>query len=289
MFKVKKRVGMEQRRSKTGNMIIFTFIFLMGIFMAFPLFYTILQSIKPPEELFQFPPKLYVLRPTMDNYRELFQIMANMWVPFSRYIFNTLIIAIIGTFTHVLLAGLAAYPLAKHQFPGRDIIFATILLGLMFVSQVTFLPSFIITAKMGLLNTYGAYLFPTIGTSLGLFLMKQFIEQIPDSLIEAARIDGASEWRIFFQIIMANIKPAILTVTIFQFVSIWNGLPKDVVYDEQLKVAKVALEQINAANAQARMGASMAASVILMLPPIIVFILLQKNVVETMTFAGIKE
>ena len=159
----------------------------------------------------------------------------------------------------------------------------------MFVSQVTFLPSFIITAKMGLLNTYGAYLFPTIGTSLGLFLMKQFIEQIPDSLIEAARIDGASEWRIFFQIIMANIKPAILTVTIFQFVSIWNGLPKDVVYDEQLKVAKVALEQINAANAQARMGASMAASVILMLPPIIVFILLQKNVVETMTFAGIKE
>lgn len=285
----KKRIGMDKRRSRTGNFIVKFSVILLGLFMAFPLYYSITQSLKPPEELFQFPPRLYVVRPTTDNYQDLFQIMSNMWVPFSRYIFNTLFIAITGTFLHVILAGLAAYPLAKHKFPGKDIIFGAIMLGLMFVSQVTFLPQFIIIAKLNMLNTYFAYLFPTIGTSLGLFLIKQFIEQMPESLLEAARIDGAGEWRIFYRIIMPNIKPAILTVTIFQFVNIWNGLSKEVVYDEQLKAVKVALEQVSASNAYARMGSGMAGSVLLMIPPIFVFIILQRNVVETMTFAGMKE
>lgn len=280
---------MDNRRSRLGNAIIFFIITMLGLFMAFPLFYTIIQSIKPTEELFQFPPKLYVIRPTLDSYQEMFQIMSNLWVPFTRYLFNTLFIAIAGTCLHVIFAGLAAYPLAKHKFPGSNQIFALIILGLMFVPQVTFLPQFIIISKLGILNTYWAYLFPTIGTSLGLFLMKQFIEQLPDALLEAARIDGASEWRIFFKIVAPNIKPAILTVVIFQFVNIWNGLSKELVYSEQLKVVKVALEQINLANNYARMGSAMAASVILMIPPVIIFILLQSNVIQTMTFAGMKD
>lgn len=257
--------------------------------MAFPLFYTILQSIKPMEELFQFPPKLYVMRPTLDSYKEMFQLMSNMWIPFSRYWFNTLFIAFLGTLIHVVLAGMAAYPLAKHKFPGGDGLFVLIILGLMFVPQVTFLPQFIIISKLGILNTYFAYLLPTIGTSLGLFLIKQFIEQIPDSLLEAARIDGANEWMIYFKIVTPNIKPAILTVIIFQSINIWNGLSKEVVYAEQLKAVRVALEQINVANTYARMGSGMAASVLLMIPPIIVFVLLQSNVIQTMTFAGMKE
>jgi len=285
----KKHIGINQRRSKTGDGIVALIIILLGLFMAFPLYYTFIQSIKPPEELFQFPPKLYVIRPTLDSYRDLFQIMSNMWVPFSRYLFNSLFIAILGTGFHVLLASMAAYPLAKHKFPGKDFIFAVILLGLMFVGQVTFLPSFVIISKLGMLNTYWAYLLPSIGTSLGLFLMKQFIEQIPDALIEASRIDGANEWRTFFQIIVPNVKPAILTVIIFQFVNIWNGLSSELVYAEQLKVVKVALEQISLSSNFARMGAAMAGSVLLMLPPIILFVLLQKNVVDTMAFAGIKE
>lgn len=285
----KKRMGVDQRRSKLGNTFVNMIIILLGLFMAFPLYYTVLQSIKPPEELFQFPPRLYAIRPTLDSYQELFQLMSNMWVPFSRYLFNTMLIATVGTFFHVLLAGMAAYPLAKHKFPGSNLIFAVILLGLMFTVQVTFLPSFIIISKLGMLNTYWAYLCPTIGTSLGLFLIKQFIEQIPDSLIEAARIDGASEWRVYFKIITPNIKPAILTVIIFQFVNIWNNLSKEVVYDEQLKAVKVALDQLSISSLYARMGSGMAGSVLLMLPPIIIFILLQRNVIETMTFAGMKE
>jgi len=168
-------------------------------------------------------------------------------------------------------------------------LFVLIILGLMFVPQVTFLPQFIIISKLGILNTYFAYLLPTIGTSLGLFLIKQFIEQIPDSLLEAARIDGANEWMIYFKIVTPNIKPAILTVIIFQSINIWNGLSKEVVYAEQLKAVRVALEQINVANTYARMGSGMAASVLLMIPPIIVFVLLQSNVIQTMTFAGMKE
>lgn len=288
-LKLKRRIGMEHRRSRVGNGFIFFIITLLGLFMAFPLFYTVLQSIKPMEELFRFPPKLYVIRPTLDHYQEMFQIMSNSWVPFSRYLFNTLLMAFLGTLFHIVFAGMAAYPLAKHKFPGKDGLFALIILGLMFVPQVTFLPQFIIISKLRILNTYFAYLLPTIGTSLGLFLIKQFIEQIPDSLLEAARIDGVSEWGIYFKIVTPNIKPAILTVIIFQSINIWNGLPKEVVYDEQLKAIKVALEQINMGNSYARMGSFMAASVLLMLPPIIIFVLLQSNVIQTMTFAGIKE
>lgn len=288
-IKTKKKLGIDNRRSKIGNGLVIFLLLLLGAFMAFPLYYTLIQSIKPSEELFQFPPRLYVLRPTGEHYTELFQLMSNLWVPFSRYLFNTLLVSLLGTVLHVVLAGMAAYPLAKHKFPGKDALFAIILLGLMFVGQVTFLPSFIIIAKLNLLNTYWAYILPNIGVSLGLFLMKQFIEQLPDSLLEAARIDGSNEWKIYFSIVFPNIKPAVLTVFIFQFVNIWNGLSKEMVYDEQLKVVKVALEQISASNAYARMGSGMAGSVLLMIPPIVVFILMQRHVVETMTFAGLKE
>lgn len=285
----KKKMGMDNRRSRIGNGFVIFLLLVLGVFMAFPLYYTLIQSLKPSEELFQFPPRLYVIRPTGEHYTELLQLMSNMWVPFSRYLFNTLFVTFTGTIFHVLFAGMAAYPLAKHNFPGRDALFAVILLGLMFVGQVTFLPTYIIISKLGMLNTYWAYIAPSIGASLGLFLMKQFIEQLPDSLLEAARIDGASEWRTCFRIVFPNIKPAVLTVFIFQFVNIWNGLSKELVYDEQLKVVKVALEQISASNAYARMGSGMAGSVLLMIPPIVIFVLMQRNVVETMTCAGLKE
>lgn len=289
MKKKRKKMGIDHRRSRVGNGFVIFLLLLLGAFMAFPLYYTFIQSIKPSEELFQFPPRLYVIRPTGEHYSELFQLMSNLWVPFTRYVFNTLFVTLAGTLFHVIFAGMAAYPLAKHNFPGRDALFAIILLGLMFVGQVTFLPMFIIISKLKILNTYWAYIFPSIGASLGLFLIKQFVEQLPDSLLEAARIDGASEWRIYYNIVVPNIKPAILTVFIFQFVNLWNGLSKELVYDEKLKLVKVALEQIGASNLYARMGSSMAGSVLLMLPPIVIFILLQRNVVETMTFAGLKE
>lgn len=163
----KKRMGMANRRSRIGNGFVILLLLLLGAFMAFPLYYTLIQSLKPSEELFQFPPRLYVLRPTLEHYTELSQLMSNMWVPFTRYLFNTLFVTLAGTVFHVLFAGMAAYPLAKHKFPGRDALFAVILLGLMFVGQVTFLPSFIIIAKLNMLNTYWAYICPALAHPLG--------------------------------------------------------------------------------------------------------------------------
>ena len=288
IFHRRGKVGMKRRRSKVGSFFMFLGIFLLAAFMAFPLYYTVIQSLKPIDEIFRFPPTLYVNRPTLDNYGEMFRILANMWVPLSRYLFNTLMIAVLGTGLHVIFAGMAAYPLAKHKFPGKDLIFAIIMLGLMFVPQVTFVPSFIIISKLGLLNTYWAQLLPTIGVSLGLFLMRQFMEQLPDAMMEAAKIDGAGEFRICFQIVFPSVKPAIVTVIIFQFINLWNLSGGDVVYNEELKTLTQAMSQISAANAYARYGPSMAAAVIMMLPPILIFVLLQRQVIETMTSAGIK-
>lgn len=289
MFKIqKKKSGAKARRSLGGNIVIFGFIALLGIFSAFPFIFAIVTSLKPLDELLQFPPKLIVQRPTLNNFEGLFQLASNMWVPLSRYVFNTLMIAVLGTLFHVLFASMAAYPLAKHKFPGKGIIFSVILMALMFVPQVTFIPQFILMANLKLVNTYGALILPWIGASLGLFLMKQFIEQLPDAILEAARIDGASEYRTFFKIVFPNALPAVMTVIIFQFINLWNYAPKELVYSESLKVFKMALDQIVSSDPIARMGVGAAASVILMIPPMIIFVLLQRKVVETMTFAGIK-
>ena len=231
-FHRKGRVGMKKRRSKTGSVLLFLLIFLLAAFMAFPLYYTVIQSLKPIEEIFRFPPTLYVSRPVMDNYGEMFRILANMWVPLSRYLFNTLFIAVLGTGLHVLVAGMAAYPLAKHNFPGRNLIFGVIMLGLLFVNQVTFVPSFVIIAKLDILNTYLAYLLPTIGVSLGLFLMRQFISQLPDSMLEAAKIDGANGWKTFWKITVPLLKPTI----IMTFIMSINGTLQ--LFDESVNLTK---------------------------------------------------
>lgn len=289
MFGIKrKKAGAKARRSLGGNVVVFGFIALLALIFAFPFIFAIITSFKPIDELLQFPPRLYVRRPTFDNFESLFQIASNMWVPLSRYVFNTVIVSVLGTLFHVLFAAMAAYPLAKHKFPGKNLIFGIIIIALMFDPKVTSIPQFILMAKLNIVNTYGALILPWIGVSLGLFLMKQFIEQLPDPILEAARIDGANEFTSFFRIVLPNSIPAVMTVVIFQFVNLWNNAPKELIYSEQLKVFRMALDQIVAGDPIARMGAGSAAAVILMIPPIIIFVLLQRKVVETMTFAGIK-
>ena len=189
----------------------------------------------------------------------------------------------------IIIASMAAYPLAKNDFPGKNAIFAVVVASLLFVSQVTSVPQYIIMAKMRMINSYWALILPALGSSMGLFLMKQFMEQIPISLIESARLDGASEFRIVFSLVFPNVKPAWLTLAIFTFQAVWNQTGTSFIFDENLKLLPTALNQITASNAMARMGVGMAATVILMLPPIVFFIISQSNVVKTMAFAGIKE
>ena len=280
----KKRIN----RSWYGDTTIFIVLALLGAFMALPLIYSIVQAFKPLEEIYLFPPRFFVNNPTLSNFTQLSQVANNLWVPFSRYLFNSLFVSIVVTVGHVIVASMCAYPLAKHKFPGRNSIFQIITMALVFSGGTLALPQYIVMAKLGMINTYWALILPGIATSLGLFLMRQFMLQIHDSLLESARIDGASEFRIFWSIVMPAVKPASLTLALFAFQDIWNNNGAMFIYTEEYKMLPMALQQIQAGGI-ARMGISSAAALILMVPPILTFIITQSNVIETMTQSGMKD
>ena len=286
-------IGKHKKRkkpshSRAGDFLSVLILLSMGAFMALPLVLAISNSLKPLEELFVFPPKFFVSNPTLDNFRDVFVLMSQSWVPFSRYIFNTVFITLVGTIGHLIIASMCAYALAKHKFPGQNIIFWLIVTALMFSTQVTAIPNYLIMSKIGWLDSYLALIIPAIAKPLGLFLMKQFMEQIPNSLLEAAKIDGASEWENFWTIAMPQVKPAWLTLIIFCFQDLWNLQGSTYIYSEQLKTLPYALSQISAAGIS-RAGATAAVSVIMMIVPITIFVISQSNIIETMASSGIKE
>ena len=275
-------------RSGIGNMVVFLILAIMGVFTAIPFLFSIVQSLKPMDELFVYPPRLTVSRPTLNNFAVLFQLTANTWVPLSRYLFNSLLLTVCGTLGNVVVCSLAAYPLAKSRFHGRDLLFNLVVVSLLFTYEVTFIPNYVILSRLHMLDTFWALLLPAVSTPMGLFLMKQFMEQIPDSVVESARVDGAGSLTIYWRIIMPQVKPAWLTLVIFSFQALWNREGLEFIFSEELKMFPTILKQV-AASGVARAGAAAAAAVILMIPPILVFVLSQSNVIETMASSGIKE
>ncbi|MBD5531380.1 MAG: carbohydrate ABC transporter permease [Lachnospiraceae bacterium] len=261
---------------------------ICGVFMALPLVMIINNCLKPLDELFQYPPKVFVRNPTFENFTDLFTVMSDSWVPFSRYILNTIIITGAGTVLHVIFASLAAYPLAKHEFPGKSILFNMVVLSMMFSWTVTQIPNYMIISWLGINNNYLALILPACQYGMGLYLMKQFMEQLPTSLMESARLDGASEYQVFWKIVMPNVKPAWLTLAIFQFQQMWGNTGSMFLRDEQLKPMQFALQQI-AAGGTARAGASAAVTFVIAAVPIIFFLACQSNVLETMTTSGMKD
>ncbi|SMG55708.1 carbohydrate ABC transporter permease [Paenibacillus aquistagni] len=279
-------------RSFSMDLVLFFILAGAGLFMAVPFVFMISTALKPLDELFLFPPTFFVRSPTLDNFYDLGLIFSNTWVPLSRYMFNTIFVALTGTVGHVILASMAAYPLAKLRLPGGNVLFMIVVLSLMFAPQVTAIPNYLTVSWLGLLDSYWALIFPAIATSLGLFLMKQFMEQIPDALIEAAKIDGASEFRIFWSIVMPMVKPAWLTLIIFSFKGLWGtgsgGQGASFVYSEQLKTMDYAFSQILAGGFY-RSGPMAAAALIMMLVPVLIFILTQSSVIQTMSTSGLKD
>lgn len=284
-FKPKQK---KLNRSMAGNSLLFILMAICGVFMALPLVMIINNALKPLDELFQFPPKIFVRNPTLENFTDLFVVMNDSWVPFSRYIINTIIITGFGTVGHVILASLAAYPLAKHNFPGKKILFSMVVLSMMFSWTVTQIPTYMIVSWLHINNNYLALILPAWQYGMGLYLMKQFMEQLPDSLMESARLDGASEFQIFWKIVMPNVKPAWLTLAIFQFQQMWANTGSMYLRDEQLKPMQFALQQITGGGT-ARAGASAAVTFIIAAIPIIFFLVCQSNVIETMTTSGMKD
>lgn len=288
MMKIRHKKRSKPNHSRSGDALSILLLVAMGAFMALPLVLAISNSLKPLEELFIFPPRFFVRNPTLNNFHDVFVLMSQSWVPFTRYIFNTVFITLVGTFGHLAVASLCAYALAKHNFPGQKAVFWVIVTALMFSTQVTAIPNYLIMSKIGWLDTYLSLIIPAIAKPLGLFLMKQFMEQIPSTLLEAARIDGASEWTNFWKIAMPQVKPAWLTLIIFCFQDLWNLQGSNYIYSEQLKTLPYALSQISAAGI-ARSGATAAVAVIMMIVPITIFMISQSSIVETMASSGIKE
>jgi ABC-type glycerol-3-phosphate transport system permease component len=289
--KPKKRLFHREKqlnRSVAGNTLLFAIMIVCGIFMVLPLVMIINNALKPLDELYQFPPKIFVRNPTLENFSDLFVLMNDSWVPFSRYILNTLIITGGGMIGHVVIASMAAYPLAKNEFPFKKQLFSMVVLSMMFSWTVTQIPQYLIISWLHINNTYFSLILPAWSFGMGLYLMKQFMEQLPDSLMESARLDGASEWQIFWKIVMPNVKPAWLTLAIFQFQQMWGNTGSLFLRDEQLKPLQYALQQITAGGV-ARAGAAAAVTFIIAAVPIIFFLICQSNVLETMTTSGMKD
>ncbi len=278
----------QLNRSAAGNTILFVLMAICAVFMALPLVMIVNNALKPLDEILRYPPQIFVRNPNLDNFSDLFVLMKSSWVPFSRYILNTLIITGIGTVGHVLLASAAAYALAKLDFIGKNVLFQMVVLSLMFSAAVTAIPNYMIVSWLGINDTYAAVILPAFASSLGLYLMKQFIEQIPDSLIESCRLDGASEFQIYWKLIMPNVKPAWLTLAIFQFQALWGNTGSTFLRSEQLKPLQYALNQI-VQGGVSRAGAGAAVQFIVAAVPILFFIISQSNIIETMTTSGMKD
>lgn len=275
-------------RSVWGDIGVYLLLTLVAVAMAFPLVFSVASSLKPLDELFRFPPRVFPSHVTLDNYADLFVTMSQSWVPFSRYLVNTVLITFVGTAGHLVIASMAAFVLAKYDFPGSKTFFSIVVTALMFSGYVTGIPNYIIMSRLKMIDTHWAVILPAFAAPIGLFLMKQFMESIPTALIEAAHIDGAGEFRIFWTIIMPVVKPAWLTMTIFSVQSLWNANGATVIYSESKKTLVYALQQIQAGGI-ARTGQAAAVAVIVMLVPIAIFIATQNQILETMASSGLKD
>lgn len=275
-------------RSKASNFLYFTFLTAMGLFSILPFFYSIITSFKPLDELLVFPPKFWVERPTLSNYALLPSLINKLEVPLSRYVFNSLFTTIVATVLHIIVATAAAFAFSKSRIKCRKILFWIVQLSLLYNAYTLAVPQYLVFSKLGLVDTFLIYILPAIPSSVGVFLMKQYMESsIPDALLEAARIDGAGAFQMFFKIIVPITKPAWMTLFLLSFQSQWSYTPSGTIFKEELKTLPYVLSSISAGGI-ARSGSTMAATVLIMLPPIIVYFITQSNVMETMSTAGMK-
>lgn len=274
-------------RSLGGTIVIFVVLTILGSFMMLPIVYAIVTAFKPVNEIFIYPPKFWVQNPTIANFITLAEITQETWVPFERSMFNSVFVSVFGTFLYIIIASMAAYPLAKKSSKFITIYFQVLVLAILFRPEVTRTPLYIIMSKMNLINTYSSVILPILSGSFGVFLMRQFIVTIPDEVLEAARVDGASEYKIFASLVMPMVKPAWMTLTIFTFNSLWNTGDTQYIYNESMKTLTSVLQSIASAGI-ARAGAGAAVALILMLPPVVVFIISQSSVMETMAYTGLK-
>ena len=285
MARIKRR---KVNRSVGGDILTVLFLVLIGAFMVLPMLFAIGSSFKPTDELYRFPPTIFPNNWTTKNYSDLFVLMNTSWVPFTRYFFNTIFITFAGTFGQIVCCSLCAFALALHRFPGNRFFTKMIELALMFNGTVLWIPSYMIMSGLGFVDSQWALIVPVFASALGLHLIRSFMLQIPMAVVEAARVDGASHLRVFWSIVMPNIKSAWLTLMIFAVQGLWNTGASIYIQSESLKTLSYALQQITSARI-ARAGVGNAVTGLMMSVPIIMFVVSQSNIIETMATSGMKD
>ncbi|MBR4726162.1 MAG: carbohydrate ABC transporter permease [Lachnospiraceae bacterium] len=278
----------KPNRSVGGDIAMYVFLAAVAFVMAFPIVFAVANALKPLDELFKNPPRILALHPTLNNFSDLFVTMGKSWVTFTRYLFNTIFITAVGTIGHLLIASMGAFVLAKYEFPGSRGFFKLVTTAIMFTGYVTQIPNYILLSKLGWIDTYWAVIIPAFASPMGLFLMKQFMEGLPMSLVEAAKIDGANEWKVFTNIVMPNVKPAWMTLIIFSVQGLWNNRASNVIFSEEKKTLPFAMQQIQGGGI-ARTGQGAAVLVVLMIVPIALFVFSETQILETMASSGMKD
>lgn len=286
-----------RRRSRLSTMdgfqkLLTLLLIALSVFMLLPIVYIFNHAFKPYHELFLYPPTFFVQEPSLQNLNELLAVTARSTVPMIRYLFNSVFVSALAVLLVTGVSALCAFPLSKHRFPGAGFVFASILLTLMFAPEVVQIPRYLVVSEIGIMNTYFAHLLPLMAMPIGVFLLKQFVDQIPDSLLEAARIDGAGEFVVFLRIVVPVCMPAIATVAILAFQNSWGNIETSALFmlDDEMKSFAFFLSTLtnNLANNVAMQGAAAVASLIMFVPNLIVFVLLQSKVIATMAHSGIK-
>ena len=287
-----KAMNVNPKNFSESQIKFYIILIPMAVFMMLPIVYTISQAFKPIDELIMFPPRFLVQKPTLKNFTDLFRAASSTGVPMTRYLFNSIIITIVMISATLLITTSTAYALSKKQFGLKRSLFRVNQLALMFVAVAVAIPRYLLIDNFGLTDTYFVHVIPYLAMPVGLFLVKQFIDQVPEELIEAAKLDGANDWHIMRYIIIPLIKPALATVAILAFQFIWGSVESSNLYviTETKKTFAFYLTTLTANQAVSIAGAGMAAaaSLIMTLPNIIIFIILQGQVMDTMSHSGIK-
>ena len=276
---------MNLKNSRLQSLVIYGILGAIAILMLFPLLWLISTALKSPtENIWQSPPQLLPNQPTLENFSRVWQSL-----PFGTYLYNSILVSVLTVGLNLLFCSLAAYPLARLSFVGRNGIFIAIVSTIMIPFQIVMIPLYILTVQLGLRNSYLGIIFPSLASAFGIFLLRQALMSVPKEIEEAARLDGSSELGLWWHIMLPAIRPALITLAIFVFIGAWSDFlwPLIVIQDESLYTLPLGVAKL-AGTFSLDWRLVAAGSVISITPVLVLFLFLQKYIVPTDTGSGVK-
>jgi len=280
-----KKIDLFQVFAMTG-------LTLLAIFMLLPIVFIMNHAFKPISELFLYPPRFWTNQPTLFNFQQLLLKSQTAVIPFSRYFFNSALTTLVTVAGTIFVSSMAAYAFAKQRFIGRELFFSFTIVALMFAPETVAIPRYLVIANLGIMDTFLVHVLPLLAAPVGVFLMKQFMEQIPNELIEAAKIDGAKEFVVFFRIALPICMPAVATIGILAFQGSWSQTETSVLFTQTESMKTLPYFTMTLTNGLANnvvgQGVAAAAGLMMFVPNLVVFLLFQRRVLNTMAHSGIK-